>query len=470
MTNVTLPSNVGRIINDPVMMSPFLSDWGGVRTGKARCVVQPETTQQVSQLLQWCSKHRVPVVPQGGNTGLVGGGIPDSSGAAILLSLVRLNRIRAVDPINNTLTVDAGVILETVQKVALEADRLFPLSLGAQGSCTIGGNLASNAGGTGVVRYGNARELCLGVEVVTVQGDIYDGLRGLRKDNSGYDLRDLYIGSEGTLGIITGATLKLFPRPKAQVTALVALTSPKHAVALLELTQNYLGPELTAFELMSRYCVDLVRRLYPDSARPFNEEPEWTILIESSDLVGEERCRERFEGLMEVAYGKGLIQDAAVAQSLKQSRDFWQLRERIGLSQPPNFKHDISLPISEIANFIEKMGGQIMQRFPSCNLVVLGHIGDGNLHYNLEYPSALPKEQQILMKQVVGEMVLGEVVRLGGSIAAEHGIGAAKIEILARYKAPVAMKIMGSMKKALDPFGILNPGKVLAHIEQSNGR
>jgi FAD/FMN-containing dehydrogenase len=424
--------------------------------------VQPGATEEVAALLRWCSEHRVPVVSQGGNTGLAGGATPDASGEAIVLSLARLDRLRAVDLANNTLTVDGGMVLQRVQEAAREAGRFFPLSLGAQGTCTIGGNLSTNAGGTGVLRYGNARELCLGLEVVTPAGEVLHGLRGLRKDNTGYDLRDLYIGAEGTLGVITGATLKLYPEPAARVTALAAVASPADALRLLAIGQRMLGAELTAFELMSDYCVALVGARFADSPRVFAQPHPWYVLLESSDLQSEAHAIERFETLMGAALEEGAIVDAAIAQSQAQSLQFWLLRERIAHSQPRNIKHDISLPISRIAEFIDTMAPLLQQAYPGVRVVALGHMGDGNLHYNVEPAEPLEQADFLALEKRVHRTVFDVVERMQGSMSAEHGIGSAKTEDLRHYKSPVALALMKSIKRALDPLGIMNPGKVLA--------
>jgi len=353
------------------------------------------------------------------------------------------------------------MVLQRVQEAARAAGRFFPLALGAQGTCTIGGNLSTNAGGTGVLRYGNARELCLGLEVVTPAGEVLDGLRGLRKDNTGYDLRDLYIGAEGTLGVITGATLKLYPEPAARVTALAAVASPAEALRLLALGQQLLGAELTAFELMSDYCVELVGTRFPDTQPVFAEAPPWYVLLESSDLQSEAHAVERFEALMTRAFDDGAILDAAIAQSHAQSQQFWLLRERIAHAQPRNIKHDISLPISRLADFIAEMDPALRQAYPGVRIVALGHMGDGNLHYNVEPPEPLEQAAFAALEKRVHRTVFDLVERMQGSMSAEHGIGAAKTEDLQRYKSPVALALMRSIKRALDPLGIMNPGKVL---------
>ena len=330
----------------------FLTDWRNRFSGAARAVVQPGNTDEVAAVASHCARLRIPIVPQGGNTGLVGGGTPDDSGSAVLLSLARMNKIRAIDTENDTITVEAGCILAHVQQAARDAGRLFPLSLAAEGSCTIGGNLATNAGGVQVLRYGNARDLCLGLEVVTPNGEIWNGLRGLRKDNTGYDLRDLYIGSEGTLGIITAATLKLFPLPAAQLTAFAAVPDVESAVALLNLAKRRLAASLTAFELISEFCLTLVDKHFPQSRRPLAARSPYYVLLESSDAESAEHAQALFESLMAEALESGLVTDAAVAASIAQSKAFWALRENIPLAQATegkNIKHDIGVPISSIS-------------------------------------------------------------------------------------------------------------------------
>jgi D-lactate dehydrogenase (cytochrome) len=416
-------------------------------------------------LVRLCRQFGVPMVPQGGNTGLVLGSVPDDSGNAVVISLGRMNRIRAVDTVNNTMTVDAGCVLAQVQNVAAEAERLFPLSLAAEGSCTIGGNLGSNAGGTGVLRYGNARDLCLGLEVVTAQGEVWDGLRGLRKDNTGYDLRDLYIGSEGTLGIITGAVLKLFPQPRAQVTALAAMASPDDALALLTLAQRSCGATLTGFELMSRFCLELVAKHYPQLQPPFPQPYAQYVLLELSDGESEEHAMSLFEALITEALEGNVIQDAVVAGSLAQSRALWDLREHIPLAQAEegkNIKHDVSVPISRIGDYIRDTDALLQQAFPGIRMVTFGHLGDGNLHYNVSPPEGVSDDAFIARQHDVNQVVHDSVHRYGGSISAEHGLGALKRDEIRQYKSEVELVLMASIKRALDPDNLMNPGKVLA--------
>jgi FAD/FMN-containing dehydrogenase len=457
-------AGAGFVLDDPAAMAPFLRDWRGRFTGSARAVLRPGSVDEVAQLVRLCAAERVPIVPQGGNTGLVLGSVPDASGNAVVLSLSRLDRIRALDPVNRTATVDAGVILQHLQEAAAAQDCLFPLSLAAEGSCTIGGNLATNAGGTGVLRYGNTRELCLGLEVVTPQGEIWSGLRGLRKDNTGYDLRDLYIGAEGTLGIITGAVMKLYPAPKASITALAALPSPDAALRLLSLAQDRAGASLTGFELMSAFCLQLVAQHFPQLPRPFPAAFPQYALLEISSSESEPHAVALLEGAIGAALEGGIVLDAVVATSVAQSRGLWQLREHIPLAQAAdgkNIKHDISLPVSAIADFIARTEPLLQAAFPGCRLVCFGHLGDGNLHFNVAPPPGIDNEAFLANQARVNRVVHDSVAAFGGSISAEHGIGALKRDELARYKSPVELNLMRAIKAALDPLNIMNPGKIL---------
>ena len=445
-------------------LSAWELDWRRRWPGRARAVVRPGSTAEVAAVVRACAAARVTVVPQGGNTGLVGGGVPDASGTQVLLSLTRLNRIREIDAANLTLTAEAGCVLQSVQQAAAAEDLLFPLSLAAEGSCTIGGVLATNAGGTQVLRFGNARELCLGLEVVTAAGEVWHGLTGLRKDNTGYALRDLFVGSEGTLGIITAATLKLAPQPAAVTTAWAACDTLAQAVALLSLARARLGAGLTGFEVMGRFALDLVTLHFPALPRPLPD-ANYAVLLEQSDTEGEAPARERFEALLAAALDAGLIGDAVVAETLAQSRSLWQLRETIPLAQAEeglNVKHDIALPISSIPEFATATDAELQRRFPGVRLVNFGHLGDGNLHYNVQAPQGM--EAAAFLRQheaAINELVYEAVAARGGSFSAEHGIGAFKREELVRYKSPVALTLMRRIKHALDPEGLLNPGRVL---------
>ncbi|TNF55035.1 MAG: FAD-binding oxidoreductase [Burkholderiales bacterium] len=455
----------GRLFTEPTDMAPYLTDWRRKWTGQALAVAQPDSAADVAAVVRWCHDHRVPVVPQGGNTGLSGGATPDGSGRALVLSLTRLNKVRRIDAVNNTIEVEAGVTLLQVQEAAREAERLFPLSLAAEGSCTIGGNLASNAGGVQVLRYGNARDLCLGLEVVTASGDLWDGLRGLRKDNTGYSLRDLYIGSEGTLGVITAATLKLFPLPAAQVVAFVAVPSPAAAVALLQQAQAQLGAALTACELMSDTCIGLVEKHVESARLPLDQRSPWYLLIEVSDTQSEAHANEALESLMEQAFEHEWATDAVVSQSLSQFQALWALREDISESQGAEgktIKHDIALPISAIADFIERTDAQLANAFPVQRLVVFGHVGDGNLHYNLSPAEGDTDSARFTaLEEPVNRLVHDAVNAFDGSISAEHGLGVLRRDESARYKSSAELALMRAVKQALDPHNLMNPGKVL---------
>ena len=445
-------------------LSAYEVDWRKRYRGRALAVVRPGSTAEVAAVVKICGEHGVAIVPQGGNTGLVGASVPDASGMQVLLNLTRLNKVRAIDAANLTMTVEAGCVLQSLQETAANVALLFPLSLAAEGSCTIGGNLATNAGGTQVLRFGNARELCLGLEVVTAQGDIWNGLTGLRKDNTGYDLRDLFIGSEGTLGIITAATLKLHPRPVAVTTALAALPSLDAAVALLQLARERLGAALTGFEVMNEYSLALVRKHFAQLPQPLPPAP-WTVLLEQSDNEAEAHAQALFEALLETALQRELIVDAAVASSLEQSNAMWHLREAIPLAQSaegPNIKHDIALPVSAIPRFVEDTDAALLRHFPGARLVDFGHLGDGNLHYNLQAPEDCDAARFLAEHEhAVNTLVYDALAPHGGSISAEHGIGALKRRELAQRKSPVALGLMRAIKSALDPHGLLNPGRVL---------
>lgn len=444
--------------------APFLTEWRQRFTGSACAVARPASTEEAAALVRLCGEHRMPIVPQGGNTGLVLGSVPDASGTALVMVLTRLNRIRAIDTLNHTLTAEAGCLLENVRHAADNAGLLFPLSLASAGSCTIGGNLSANAGGTAVLRYGNARELCLGLEVVTPQGEIWNGLRGLRKDNTGYDLRDLFIGAEGTLGIITAAVLKLYPRPKALLTAFVALKTPADALALLSLAQDRCDAALTGFELMSAFSLELVTRHFPQYSMPLSGSHAQYVLLELSDPNSEQHGMEMLESVLGSAIERGLVQDAAIASSLAQARTMWHLREHISLAQAQegkNIKHDIAVPTSRIADFIAEADALLQAHFPGCRPVTFGHLGDGSLHYNISAPEGVADDDFLASQAAVNRIVHDCVMRLGGSISAEHGLGALKRDEILRYKSDVEMQLMRSIKQALDPLNLMNPGKVL---------
>lgn len=446
-------------------LSAWELDWRKRARGKALAVVRPANTGEVAAVVKACLTAGISVVPQGGNTGLVGGSTPDDSGRQVVLSLQRMNAVRALDMPNLTMTVEAGCILQTLQETAEKVGLLFPLSLAAEGSCTIGGNLGSNAGGTQVVRYGNARDLCLGLEVVTAQGDIWEGLSGLRKDNTGYDLRDLFIGSEGTLGIITAATMKLYPMPAAQLTAWAAVPSMEDAVTLLGLAHRHLGAGLTGFEVMGQFALSLVAKHFPKQRVPFHEDTSFCVLLENSDHESETHAREQFERLLEMAMEEGCITDAVVAENLQQAHQLWHLRESIPLAQAEeglNIKHDISIPVSLIPEFVRATDMLLTKAIPGVRLVNFGHLGDGNLHYNVQAPAkgdpaVFLREQE----ERVNALVYDSVQKFGGSISAEHGVGSLKVGKLEQHKSPVALGMMRAIKQALDPENLMNPGRVL---------
>ncbi len=445
-------------------LSAYEHDWRRRWRGRALAVVRPASTAEVAAVVRACAAHGATLVPQGGNTGLVGGGVPDESGRQVLLSLKRMDRVRAIDAANLTLTVEAGCVLQTVQEAAAAAGLLFPLSLAAEGSCTIGGNLATNAGGTQVLRFGNARELCLGLEVVTADGEVWDGLSGLRKDNTGYDLRDLFVGSEGTLGIITAATLKLFPAPAAQTTALAACATLADCVALLDLARARLGAGLTGFEVMNRFSLDLVARHFPALPQPLPGAP-WTVLLEQSDTEGEAQAQARFEALLAAALEAGSASDAVVATSLAQSKAMWHLRESIPLAQSEeglNIKHDIALPVSAIPAFCAATDAALRAAWPGVRLVNFGHLGDGNLHYNVQCPEGGDAKRFLADHEAaVNTIVYDAVMAHRGSISAEHGVGELKRDELPHRKSAVALDLMKRVKRAFDPANRLNPGRVL---------
>lgn len=445
--------------------APYLTDWRKLVKGRARLVLRPNITDEVAAVMRACAAHGVPVVPQGGNTGQVAGGVPGPDGGAVLLSLARMNRVRAIDTENDTITVEAGCVLQAVQQAAEVAGRLFPLSLGAEGSCTIGGNLGSNAGGTQVLRYGNARELCLGLEVVLPDGEVWHGLRGLRKDNSGYDLRDLFIGSEGTLGIITAATLKLFPLPAARCTALAVLGSIHGAGRFLGRCRAGFNATLTGFELMSGACLRLVTETYPQQRTPFAAlDAPWYVLLEISDAEDEAHGQARLETVLGAALEAGEISDVAVSQTLSQTRSLWHLRESITLALAEDgkcIKHDVSLPVSTIPGFVEHTDTALQRQFQGVRSFIFGHLGDGNLHYNVARPQAADDAALHAMQPGLSELVHDAVHALGGSISAEQGIGRVRTADLARYKQPVELRLMRAIKQAIDPKGLMNPGVLL---------
>ncbi len=468
MSNAFLSSCSAVIGADHVItgaaMAAYLTDWRGRYTGNALAVLKPANTNEVAEIVKLCLETKTPIVPQGGNTGLVLGSVPDQTGNAVVLSLSRLNKIQAIDTQNNTITVDAGCLLQQVQEYAASHQRLFPLSLASEGSCTIGGNLSTNAGGTAVLRYGNMRELTLGLEVVTAAGEIWNGLRGLRKDNTGYDLRQLFIGAEGTLGIITGAVLKLYDQPRAKITAMFALESTQQAVHLLSSAQQRCGASLTGFELMSDFCLQLVEKHFKNLALPFAQRHPQYVLFELSDSESEQHAMASLEELVEIATEKNCLSDAVVASSLAQSKTMWQLREHISQAQATegkNIKHDIALPVSHIPQFITETDAALQKAYAGCRMVTFGHLGDGNLHYNVSAPEGESDNVFLKNQSAINLIVHDHVHKYNGSISAEHGLGALKRDEIKRYKSSTEMLMMSAIKHALDPHNLMNPGKIL---------
>jgi len=449
-------------LTDPDLQLPYLREWRDKYEGRASIVLRPGSSGEVSQILALAHAHGVPVVPQGGNTGLVGGQVPMQG--EILLSLGRLKRVRAVDPEGYTMTVEAGLTLAEAQGVADQAHRLFPLSLPSEGSCQIGGNIAINAGGVSVLAYGNARQLVLGLEVVLADGRVWNGLKGLKKDNTGYDLKDLFIGSEGTLGVITAAVLKLFPKPAEKATAFVALPNVASALPLFSLAQETAGQGLTAYEVMAGIVLDLVLKHTRGTRDPFATRHPWYVLMETSGLKADGAAERVLTEVLATASEGGLILDAAVAGSLAQARDFWRLRESYSPAQKPeggNIKNDVSVPVARIPELIARADAAVERLCPGARPVPLAHFGDGSVHYNIAQPPAVAKETFLAHWDAVTRAVQEIVLDLGGSISAEHGIGQMKRADLARTKSDVDMDLMRRIKAALDPKGILNPGKVL---------
>lgn len=458
LTRVVGAANVLTAAGDVV---PYVTDWRGRYSGTALAVVRPADTAEVADVVRLCAASNIAIVPQGGNTGLCGGATPIKG--EIILSLTRLNRIRAIDAANNTMTVEAGCTLAAAQMAASGAGRLFPLSLAAEGTATIGGNLSTNAGGVQVLRYGNARELCLGLEAVLPDGRVWNGLRGLRKDNAGYDLKQLFIGAEGTLGVITAAVLKLYPPSRQLAAAWAGVPSPAAAVALLDRLQKRLGNRLTAFELIGRSALDLALKHIPHSRDPLPNRSPWQVLIELNDTLATDLQTPLQEALAE-AIAANEVSDAALAHNEEQAREFWRLRESLSEAQKiegVSIKHDISLPISRIPEFLARCDALLEAAWPGVRVVCFGHLGDGNLHYNPSKPAAQDNVDFIAQSGAVNRKVYDLAASFGGSISAEHGLGQLKREDARHYKDPIEMDLMRAIKKAIDPQGLMNPGKVL---------
>ena len=436
--------------------APYLTDWRRQFSGPAACVVRPASTAEVAQTVRLCAQSGVAIVPQGGNTGLVGGSVPTGARPEIVLSLARMNRIRALDALNDTVTAEAGCVLADVQRAADEADRLFALSLAAEGSCQIGGNLSTNAGGVNVLRYGNARDQVLGLEAVLPDGRVWDGLRGLRKDNTGYDLKQLFVGAEGTLGVITAAVLKLHPKPTASATAWIEVPDPVRAVELLNHLRARCGDRLSAYELLSRSCVDAVTRHRPALKDPIpGKAGTWYVLVQLDDSGAHPALQDRLEAAVAQAHDHGLATNAVIAKNDSESAALWSIRESVPEAQFANVKHDISVPISRIPEFIARADVALQAVAPHLPVYCFGHVGDGNLHYNVGDAALVARRDE------VGGIVYEIVDALGGSISAEHGLGQLKRAEIARHKPAIELELMRAVKRALDPRGLMNPGKVI---------
>ncbi|OJT96402.1 MAG: hydroxyacid dehydrogenase [Rhizobium sp. 63-7] len=476
MSNTTPPSPAlldrfativgeANVLREPADIAPRLIENRGLYRGASPLVLKPGTTAEVAAILALASETGTAIVPQTGNTGLVGGQTPREAGGDLILSLERMNRVREVDPVANVMVVDAGCILADVQRAADNAGRLFPLSLGSEGSCRIGGNLSTNAGGTAVLAYGNMRQLCLGLEVVLPTGEIWDGLRRLKKDNTGYDLRDLFIGAEGTLGVITGAVLKMFPQPLGRQVALAGLASPDAALALFQEASNRCGTALTGFELMPRLGVDFTTRHIPGARDPLASPHDWYALIDISTSDSAETAERMMQALLEHSFEEGLVEDAVVAASSAQQAALWHMRESMSDAQKPeggSIKHDVSVPVSKIPAFMEEARLAVLEAIPGARICAFGHLGDGNIHYNISQPVGADKQAFIARWREINHIVHGIVLSYGGSISAEHGIGQLKRDELAAIRTGIEIELMRRIKRSFDPAGIMNPGKVIA--------
>jgi FAD/FMN-containing dehydrogenase len=453
------------LITDPRDMEPYIVDWRGYYRGTSPAVVRPAGTAEVAAVVKICAEARVGIVPQGGNTGMCGAATPSVTGDQIVLNLGRMNRILEMDALNNTVTVEAGCVLANIQQAAFEADRLFPLSLGAEGSCQIGGNLATNAGGVNVLCYGNARDLTLGLEVVLPDGRVWEGLRGLRKDNTGYDLKHLFIGTEGTLGVITAAVLKLFPRPRSTATAWAAVRSPEAALELLALMRHHCGDKVTAFELISRSCLDLVLTHTPGTRDPLSALHPWYVLTDLSEAREGEYLRQELEQALSEALSRGIAADVIIAENQAQTQRLWRLREEIPVASRSEsdicYRHDIAVAVSRIPAFISEAEKALLAQFPQARIICFGHLGDGNLHFNAFVPGRNRRDPAARDAHDVATTVYDVVHRYQGSFSAEHGIGQSKRVELEHYKNALELELMLTLKHTLDPHNIMNPGKVL---------
>jgi FAD/FMN-containing dehydrogenase len=451
-------------IRDESAMAPYLHEERGLYRGRAALVVRPGTTAELAQVVSSCAAAKVPIVPQGGNTGLCGGAAPHEDASEIIVSLGRMNKVRAIDPINFTITVEAGCILADVQRTAAENNCLFPLSLGAEGSCQIGGNIATNAGGINVLRYGNMRELVLGLEVVLPDGRIWHGLRALGKDNTGYALRQLFVGAEGTLGIITAAVLKLFPRITETATAMCALNSLEDATKLLNRARALSGDAVTAFEVIPRIGLEMCMRHIAGVTDPLEAPHPWYVLMEFSTSRPDASIRATFQTLLETAFGEEIITDAVIAESLEQRNNLWRIRESMPEAQKHeggSIKHDVAVPVSSVPAFIVKGTALIAKHFPGARPVPFGHLGDGNIHFNISQPVGADKSAYLAQWAEMNRLVHDLVASMNGSFSAEHGIGRLKVTEMKHYKDPVELDLMRRLKHALDPENLMNPGKVV---------
>ena len=453
------------LITDTRDLEPYVVDWRGVYHGAAPAAVRPANTAEVAAVVKICAESGTPIVPQGGNTGMCCASVPHATGREIVLSLGRMNRILDVDALNNTIAVEAGCILANIQQAAVAVDRLFPLSLGAEGSCQIGGNLSTNAGGVNVLRYGNTRDLVLGLEVVLPDGSVWNGMRSLRKDNTGYDLKHLFVGAEGTLGIITAAVLKLFPRPRTTVTAWAAVPSPDAALELLALLRERCGDRISAFEILSRNCLDLVLRHIPGARDPLATPHQWYVLAELADAQESDALRIEMEHVLGAGLDHNLVLDVAIAENQAQAQGMWRLRETIpdAARKEPGmlYRHDIAVAVSRVPAFIAEARVALENAFPGVDIICFGHLGDGNLHYNAFVPGRSRADPAARDAHDVTQVVYDIVQHYQGSFSAEHGVGLAKLEEMKRYKSDVELGLMHTLKRTLDPQNIMNPGKVL---------
>ncbi len=453
--------------DDQTIIAPHLVEPRDKFSGVTPLLLLPDSTQNVSKLVTYCNQNKIKVVPQGGNTGLVGGGVPDGSGNEIIINLKRLNKIRSEDVLNHTITVDSGVILSDLHDAVEKINFQFPLHLASEGSTMIGGNISTNAGGINVLHYGVTRDLILGLEIVLPSGEILSDLTGLRKDNTGYDLKQLFIGAEGTLGIVTGATLKLYPSHLQKNTAFVAIKNPQSAIELLSLARKISGDNLIAFEILPRIGLDFTIKHMAGCCDPLAEKYPWYILMECAtslekDLLDLEILLER---ILETALNKDLVLDGVIAKNMAETKALWNLRESMSEAQKfegGSIKHDISVPVSKIPQFIELASAAVIKKLPGIRPVPFGHIGDGNIHFNLSQPLGMEKSEYLALWQQINSIVHDIVHSLGGSISAEHGIGILKVQELERYKPEIDLKIMRTLKKAIDPNNIMNPGRVIS--------